>query len=264
MADPKNFDVTRTDDGVVRILLNRPEAANSLDIASCQELMGLSIQLDEDPGVRAVVIGAVGKMFCSGGDLASFANAGDDMSALLKEMTVYLHASITRFNRMNAPVIGAVGGVAAGAGFSLACACDLVIASDTARFTMAYTRAGLTPDGSSTYFLPRLVGKRRTLELMLANRMLSAQEALDWGIVNRVVPEDELDAAVSELAGQLAAGPTVSFGACKSLVLRSDSESLETQMEHESREIAAAANRSDAKEGIAAFFDKRPAVFKGE
>ncbi|MEM1249663.1 MAG: enoyl-CoA hydratase-related protein [Acidobacteriota bacterium] len=260
--ESKNLKITR-EGGLVRLQLDRAEQANSLDIETCRELMHAAIDIDEDPSARAVLITAAGKMFCSGGDLASFASSGDRMPALLKEMTVYLHAALTRFNRMNAPVVAAVGGVAAGAGLSLACACDLVVAADSARFTMAYTRAGLTPDGSSTYFLPRIVGKRKALELMLTNRMLTAQEAEAWGIVNRVVPEDELESEAMALATQLAAGPTLAYGACKDLVLRSDAESLESQMEHESRAIAAAAHTEDAKEGIAAFFEKRAATFKG-
>ena len=128
---------------------------------------------------------------------------------------------------------------------------------------MAYTRAGLTPDGSSTYFLPRLVGKRRALELMITNRMLSAEEALQWGIVNRVVADDALEGEAAALAKELASGPTKAYGACKSLVLASDGESLETQMELEARAIAAATHTADAKEGIAAFFEKRAAQFTG-
>jgi 2-(1,2-epoxy-1,2-dihydrophenyl)acetyl-CoA isomerase len=178
-------------------------------------------------------------------------------------MTMYLHAAISRFARMRAPLVAAVNGTAAGAGFSLVCAADLVVAAESARFTMAYTRAGLTPDGSSTYFLPRLVGTRRALELMLTNRTLSAAEALEWGLVNRVVPDAELEEQATSLARSLAAGPTAAFGSVKRLVENSTRDSLESQMEHEARAIADAARSPDAREGIDAFFAKRAAKFSG-
>jgi 2-(1,2-epoxy-1,2-dihydrophenyl)acetyl-CoA isomerase len=164
---------------------------------------------------------------------------------------------------MNAPVVAAVNGVAAGAGMSLVCAADLAIAAESAKFTMAYTRAGLAPDGSSTFFLPRLVGVRRAVELMLTSRMLSAQEALEWGIVSRVVPDAQLPAEAAALASELAAGPTGAFGTVKKLVLASAAASLETQMELEARGIADAGRSADGREGIAAFLEKRAPKFRG-
>ena len=146
----------------------------------------------------------------------------------------------------------------------MACACDLVLAAESARFTMAYTRAGLTPDGSSTWYLPRRVGLGRALELTLTNRMLSAREALDWGIVSRVVADDDFAAGVDALAAELAAGPTGTFGEAKRLLWGGWNESLETQMAHESATIAARAATSDAREGIAAFLEKRSPRFTGD
>lgn len=251
-------------DGVAHITLNREEAANALNLAMAKDLMHAALQADEDPGVRAVLLGATGKMFCAGGDLGSFASAGDEMPALLKEMTTYLHAALSRFARMRAPVIASVGGAAAGAGFSMAMACDLVIASNKAKFTMAYTNAGLTPDGSSTFYLPRIIGTRRTLELMITNRVLTAAEAAEWGLVNRVVTPDVLAEESTALASRLAAGPTGAFGATKKLVLGSFGEGFEAQMELEARAISDAARSADAREGIQAFFDKRAASFTGE
>jgi 2-(1,2-epoxy-1,2-dihydrophenyl)acetyl-CoA isomerase len=250
-------------DGVAHITLDREKAANALNLQMAKDLMYAALAADEDPDVRVVVIGAKGKMFCSGGDLSSFADAGDAKPALLKEITTYLHAAISRLARTDAPVIASVGGTAAGAGMSLACATDLAVCGESAKFTMAYTRVGLTPDGSSTYYLPRLIGARRTLELMLTNRVLSAAEALEWGLVNQVVPDAELEAATAKLASSLASGPTASFGATKKLVLASVSESLESQMELESHGIADAARRADGEEGIAAFLGKRKPEFQG-
>jgi 2-(1,2-epoxy-1,2-dihydrophenyl)acetyl-CoA isomerase len=171
----------RRDGAMARITLDRPPA-NALDLTMARELAEVALVCDEDPEVRVVVLTGRGKAFCAGGDLASFGAAGERVPTLLKEVTAGLHVAIARFARMRAPVIAAVNGVAAGAGFSLVTACDLAVAAASARFTMAYTRAGLAPDGSSTFFLPRLIGLRRTQELMITNRMLGAAEALEWGL----------------------------------------------------------------------------------
>jgi 2-(1,2-epoxy-1,2-dihydrophenyl)acetyl-CoA isomerase len=255
--------IVEVQEGVAQITLNRPEAANALNLQMAKELMATAIRCDEDPAVRAVLITGKGKLFCAGGDLASFAEAGEEMPALLKELTTYLHSAISRFARMRAPVIAAINGAAAGAGFSLACATDLAIAAESARFTMAYTRVGLTPDGSSTHTLPRVLGARRTLELMLTNRTLSAQEALSWGLVNQVVPDDQLAETAGTVCRKLALGPTEAFGALKRMVLASAGDSLESQMELEARAIADAARTADAREGVQAFFAKRKPKFGG-
>lgn len=252
-----------TGDGIARITLNREKSANAINLQMAKDLMNASLLADEDSQVRAVVIGAKGKMFCAGGDVGAFASAGDQLPAMLKEMTVYLHAAISHFVRMKAPVIASVGGTAAGAGFSLICSTDIAICSESAKFSMAYTGVGLTPDGSSTYFLPRLIGTRRTLELMMTNRRLSAAEALDWGLVNQVVADDSLEKATNELAQQLAAGPTTAYAGLKKLVLASLDQSFEAQMELESRAIADAGRTEDGKAGIAAFSEKKRPVFPG-
>lgn len=251
------------DGGVARLTLHRPDAANAIDLALGRALMEETLRLDEDPSVRAVLLTGAGRMFCAGGDLRAFADAGDRVPALLKELTTYLHAALSRLARMRAPVIAAVQGPAAGAGMSLACAADLVLAGDRATFTMAYTRAGLTPDGSSTWVLPRVVGVRRTLELMLTNRTLSAAEAAEWGLVSRVVPSDDLPGEAERLARSLAEGPTEAFGATKKLLLLSASQAFEAQMELEARAIADAARTADGREGIAAFLAKRAPAFRG-
>lgn len=248
---------------VAHLTLNRPQAANSLNLELARELMHAALSCDQDPAVRAVLLSGAGGTFCAGGDLKSFAAQGDALPYHLKEVTTYLHAAVSRFTRMDAPVIAAVHGSAAGAGLSLVCAADLVLAAESARFTMAYTWLALTPDGSSTYFLPRIVGLRRALELTLTNRMLSAEEAQQLGIVTRVVPDGDLPAAARALAEQLAAGPTRAFGSAKRLLHRGFNESLETQMELETRSIAELAASADGREGIKAFLEKRAAKFAG-
>lgn len=251
-------------DGVAYITLNRPEAANALNLELTQELFSVVLRCDEDPDIRAVLISGAGPMFCVGGDLKSFTEQGDQLPHHLKELTTYLHAAVSRMARMDAPVVAAVHGFAAGAGMSLACACDLAVAAESARFTMAYSNAGLTPDGSSTYHLPRLVGFRRAMELTLTNRQLSAQEAEEWGIVTRVVPDEDLFKNATELASQLAVGATKALGSAKRLLHMSWTEGLETQMEHETQTIAEMARTGDAREGIAAFMEKRPVEFTGK
>jgi 2-(1,2-epoxy-1,2-dihydrophenyl)acetyl-CoA isomerase len=251
-------------DSIARITLNRPDAANALNVDLAKDLMHAALQCDEDPTIRAVIITGTGRMFCAGGDLKSFAVQGENLAYHLKEVTTYLHAAMSRFTRMDAPIVAAVNGTAAGAGMSLACACDLVLAAESARFTMAYTRAGLTPDGSSTYFLPRIVGLKRALELTLTNRLLSAQEACEWGIVTRVVPDTGLLAEADALAAQLASSATGALGAAKRLLHSGWTETLETQMELETRAIAARAYTADGREGITAFLEKRAPKFTGQ
>jgi len=251
-------------ENVAHITLNRPEAANSINLEMSRDLMQAILECSEDRAIRAVVITGIGRIFCSGGDLKSFTAHNERLPYHLKEVTTYLHAAISRLTRMDAPVVAAVNGFAAGAGMSLACACDIVIAAESARFTMAYTQIGLTPDGSSTYFLPRIVGLKRALELTLTNRVLSVQEALDYGIVTRVVPDAELLAQADTLSIQLAAGPTKVLGASKWLLHRGWTETLESQMEHESQAITAIAHTTDVNEGITAFMEKRAAEFIGQ
>lgn len=247
--------------GVATITLNRPDSANALTTDMARELMLAANHCDESASVRAVILTGAGKFFCAGGDVQTFADAGDRVGELAKEITAYLHAAISRLARMNAPLIVAVNGAAAGAGFSMAIAGDLVLAAESAKFTVAYTGIGASPDGSSSYFLPRVVGLRRAQELMLTNRRLSAAEALDWGLVTRTVADNELMAAAAELAAQLAAGPRLSHGVIKQLLVSTFNESLETQLELEARGIAASLSNSDGQEGIAAFLAKRKPNF---
>lgn len=247
---------------VARLTINRPPA-NALDGVLARELRYAALRCDEDPGIRAVLLSGAGSTFCSGGDVKFFAESAEGLPSLLKELTTDFHAAVSRFTRMDAPVVAAVHGHAAGAGMSLVCAADLVIAADTALFTLAYGRIGLTPDGSSTYFLPRLIGLRRTMELALTNRTLSATEALDWGIVTRVVPEAELLETAGALAASLASGPTLAIGGAKRLYHAAWNDTLESQMELEARTIADMARTADGKEGVAAFVAKRRPKFLG-
>lgn len=253
----------QVENGVAQITLNRPGAANCLNIPMAHELLQAAIVANGDPNVRAVVLTGSGKMFCAGGDLASFAGMGEKVSNGLREITAYLHSAIATFAAMDAPLITAINGTAAGAGFSLAIMGDFAITAQSAKFTLAYTGAGLSPDGSSTYYLPRLVGVRRARELMITNRVLSAEEAEQWGLVNQVVEDEEVLATATAQAARLAKGPTLAYGQIKKLLNASLQNSLESQMQMETEGIAGMAASNDGKEGIAAFLEKRKPEFKG-
>ncbi|WP_146809216.1 MULTISPECIES: enoyl-CoA hydratase/isomerase family protein [Aneurinibacillus] len=253
------FDVR---DNVATITLNRQEAANAMNLDLAKDLMHVALKCDESPEVRAVIITGTGSAFSVGGDLKSFSEQGSHLPGHLKEVTTYLHAAISRLTRMDAPVIAAVNGVAAGAGMSLAIAADLVIAAESARFTMAYTRVGLTPDGSASYFLPRIVGLKRALELTLTNRVLSAQEAYELGIVTQVVPDTEVLTQANVTAAQLANGAKTALGAAKRLLHSGWNQTLETQMENEAQTLAKMAQTTEGIEGITAFLEKRTPNFK--
>jgi 2-(1,2-epoxy-1,2-dihydrophenyl)acetyl-CoA isomerase len=248
-------------DSIAFITLNRPEARNAINLELARALLNVAMECDANPTVRAVVLSGAGSTFSVGGDIKSFAAQGEHLSAYIKELITLFHSAVSCLARMNAPVIAAVQGHLAGAGMSLACACDLVVAAESARFTAAYTRIGLTPDGSLTYFLSRCVGMKRALELTLLNRTLSAQEAYQWGIVNSVVPEDALQEQAEALAYQLAAGPTSAFGMTKRLLHQGWNESLETQMMYETQAISTIARSTDSQEGISAFLAKRSPHF---
>lgn len=256
-----NCVLLKIENNVGFITLNRPEAGNSLDYQTAKQLMQAAVFCSENETVRAVVLTGTGNKFSVGGDLNSFASHGNDIGAHLKIVTGYFHQAISHLARMNKPVIAAVNGVAAGGGMSLACACDLVYATEEAKFVTAYNKIGLTPDGAGSYFLPRLVGMRRALELLYTNRPLSALEAKEWGLINDVLPSEKLKPFVLDLATKLANGPMNAFGVTKKLFLHSMQETLESQMGMESLMIAERAGSTEGKEGIAAFLEKREADY---
>lgn len=250
-------------DNVAHITLNRPQAGNAFDLEMAKELADVSLECERTRDVRAVLIKGAGNTFSAGGDVKAFA-VQKELSRYLRDMTPHIHLAISRLVRLDAPVIAAVEGAAAGFGFSLAIACDLVLAAESAIFVMAYTKIGLAPDGGSTYSLPRLVGMKRALELTLTNRRLSAAEAHEWGIVTEVVAPENLAARAEELARLLAQGPTGAFGSAKRLLHGGWNQTLETQMELESRAIAEMGGTADGQEGIRAFVEKRKAKFGGK
>jgi 2-(1,2-epoxy-1,2-dihydrophenyl)acetyl-CoA isomerase len=246
---------------VALVTLNRPDSSNTINLQMAMDLLAAAMTCSRNNTVRAVVLTGAGRNFCFGGDLRAIASEGVE-SGYLRELTGYLHSAISHFVRMGPPVIAAVNGTAAGAGVGLAAMSDLVLCAKTSKFNLAYTNAGLTPDAGTSFLLPRVIGARRSMELLLLNRPLLARQALDWGLVNEIVDDADLLERALQMAGQLAEGATGAFGQTKRLVAHSLG-SLESHMTLESETIAAQAASADGIEGIRAFLEKRKPDFSG-
>jgi 2-(1,2-epoxy-1,2-dihydrophenyl)acetyl-CoA isomerase len=246
------------DGGVQTITLNRPDKLNAFNRALHD---GLRVALEEarDPAVRAVVITGAGRGFSAGQDLGAFGEAGD-VAAMLRAT---YHVNVLAIRSLEKPVIAAVNGVCAGAGLSLACACDIRLASDAAFFVPGFVGIGLIPDSGGTYFLQRLLGTARAFEWMTSNRRLTAAEAHAWGLVSEVIEADSFAESVVERAAELAAGPTRAIASTKRLYDEAATSSLEEQLEREAAAQAVAAQTADFREGVAAFGEKREARFSG-
>jgi 2-(1,2-epoxy-1,2-dihydrophenyl)acetyl-CoA isomerase len=249
--------------GVLTLTLNRPERLNSLDDPLLDALLGGLLEARDDEAVRAVVLTGAGRGFCAGADLAQASLRGRTPGESVRaHLQTHYAPLITLIRTVEKPVVAAVNGVAAGAGMSLALACDLRIAAESAYFLQAFVRIGLVPDAGSTYFLPRLVGMGRAMELAMLGDRVSAADALRIGLVNRVVADTELPAAVAALAGRLASGPR-SLGLIKRALTLSPGNDLHAQLALEEDLQALAAGTEDFVEGVSAFLQKRPTRFDG-
>ncbi len=250
-------------ENVAIIQLNRPESYNSLNSKMAKELLDVSYECDSKK-IRAIILTGTGeKAFCSGGDLKSFYESGD-IKKHLKIVTHDLHCAITNFSRIDAPLIVAINGIAAGAGLSFVGFADIAIAKKNATFISAYTKAGLTPDGSSSFYLPRIIGVRKYVELVMTNKILSSEEAKSWGLVNRVYEDKNFWDETFKLAKNLSNGPTLAYGKTKRLIHNSLNSTLETQMELETKMISDSVNTKDGIEGIKSFLNKTNPSFNGE
>lgn len=253
-------------DGVAWVTMNRPKALNALNRDMTTALVGTINPLEHDDDIRCVVIRG-GEHFMAGGDLKTFHAMLDrsrrenlvDFEAFIHEV----HSLIVAIRRMPKPVVASVRGACAGFGLSLMCAADLTIAADESYYTLAYTLIGTSPDGGSTYALPRLVGLKKATELALLGDRFDAATARDYGLLNWVVPAADLEAETEKLARRLAAGPTVAYGRTKALLQRSLDNPLERQLQLEAENFSACAVEPDFAEGVAAFLEKRKANFKG-
>jgi 2-(1,2-epoxy-1,2-dihydrophenyl)acetyl-CoA isomerase len=246
-------------DGAVQtITLNRPEKLNAFTLGVHE---GLQAALEDarDPAVRAVVVTGAGRGFSAGQDLTAFGEAGD-VAAMLRAT---YHVNVRAIRSLEKPVIAAVNGVCAGAGLSLACACDIRLASDAAFFVPGFIGIGLIPDSGGTYFIQRLLGTSRAFEWMTSNRRLTAAEAHAWGLVSEVVEADSFAARVAEHAAELAAAPTRAIAMTKRLYDEAATSTLEEQLEREAEAQAQAAQTDDFREGVAAFGEKRAPRFQG-
>jgi 2-(1,2-epoxy-1,2-dihydrophenyl)acetyl-CoA isomerase len=269
---------TRVVDAVGYITIDRPERFNSLDVRTAQDLRRAGLMLARDSGVRVVVLCGSNGVFCSGADLKYIRAGGDatDLSYLspdarttpagygerFKQILEYIHSTIAEIRRAPKPFIAAVDGMAAAGGFGLAMSCDLVFASERATFEWAYAKTGLTGAESSTFMLPRLVGFRRAMELVLLNPRLDAKRALERGLINEVYPTHTFDTDVARIAGTIADGPSEAFGVAKSLLNQAAGmDRLDVHLDRELDNLSRIADGAEFAEGLEGFFAKRPPKF---
>lgn len=266
-------------DGAVAVLtIDRRERFNSLDVATAQDFRKAGLELARDRAVRAVIVRGEGGVFCSGADLKYIRAGGDDgdlgylqpagsadragYGRVFKQILEYLHSTISEIRRAAKPFVAAVDGAAAAGGLGIAMACDLVVASERATFEWAYFKTGLSGAESSTFFLPRLVGLRKAMELVLLSPRLSAREALAAGLINAVHPTERLDDEALALGRRLAELPTEAVGVAKDLLNQAAGmDRLDVHLDQELTQLARIADGTNFAEGIAAFFDKRAPVF---
>lgn len=246
---------------IAYLTLNRPSIGNAIDVPMARALLDATTKVEDDNGVRCVVVRGHGRMFCVGGDVTQLHAAGEALPALLEDILSYLHSAIRRLARMKKPVITAVHGPAAGAGVGLAAVGDIVLAEPAAHFTMAYSKIGLSPDGGVTWLLPRLIGLRRAQELALTNRRVSAAEAAAMGLITRVVAEGTLVHEVDALAEELARSALGALGRIKSLLLASADAALEAQLDAEGGHIVRQGTTIEGRIGVAAFVERRKPDF---
>ena len=265
MTEPVLLEV---DGGIATVTLNRPQALNALSDDMIAALVAVMARVEDDPAVRCVVLRGAGDHFMAGGDIKGFHGRLTETpaarSAHFRDKIHSLHPAIVSMRRMPKPVIASLRGAAAGFGLSLALATDLAIAAEDAYFTLAYCLIGTSPDGGSSYHLPRLVGLRKAMEIALLGERFNAEAAHALGLVNWVVAGAELEAETAKLAGRLASGPGHALGETKALLNASFDNALPAQLALEAESFARCAATQDFAEGVTAFLEKRPAAFQGK
>ncbi len=255
-------------DGIATLTFNRPDARNALSLEMRALLRESLHDIEQDPAVRCVVMRGAGDHFMAGGDVKSMAGMIDLPPEKIRSTFVNrihdLHPIMFAMRRMPKPVIASVAGAAAGAGVSMALACDLVVADENAFFTLAYCHIGTSPDGSASFHLPRAVGIKKAMEIALLGERFGAAEAQAIGMINFVAPAGTLSAETDKLAARLASGPTHVYGNTKRLLYRSLENEFEAQLQLEAETFADCASRADFREGVTAFVEKRKARFSGD
>lgn len=253
MKQPLDIDRRRS---LAWLTLNRPDDANSIDVDLAKALLAAARNLADDASARGVVITGAGRMFCAGGDIKAF-TAGGDAEAAINAITTPLHAAIGRLIALNKPIVTLVNGPAAGAGLGLAMLGDVVIAARSANFTSAYTAIGLTPDGGTSWYLPRLVGLRRATDMVLTNRRILADEAERIGLVTAVVDDSALETEGEKIAGRLAQGAIAAMAKSRRLLAEGLNRTLADQLAIEARTISESAASPEGREGVASFLQRR-------
>ncbi|MGQ0465108.1 MAG: enoyl-CoA hydratase/isomerase family protein [Sporichthyaceae bacterium] len=252
------------ENGVAHLRLNRPTASNAMSNSFLRELHEAVMACHREPRLRAVVLSGAGPNFCTGGDIKDFASKGEALPDYLREATSWLQMVSAGLIRLSAPVVAAVQGYAAGGGgFGLVCAADLVVAGESAKFLPGATRAGMAPDAGVSVTLSKHIGLRRAMELVLLNPTLTARQAAELGLVNRVVADDAIHAEAFALADELAAGAPLALAASKRLLWDGVDRSVETALPDESRTVSELSGTYDAREGLAAVIERRAPKFEG-
>lgn len=257
--------LTQIDKGVATVTLNRPEVLNALSPDMARDLHHALVGVMEDEEARCVVLRGAGNGFMAGGDIGYFKNALPAIDAgrvdELDPIFEHVHGIVQTLRDIPVPVVAVLHGAVAGFGVSLAAACDLSIAADDTQFTLAYCHIGASPDGGSTYVLPRVVGFKKAMELALLGERFDARQALEWGLLNRVAPAGELESAADEWVRRLATGPRFAYGRTKALLYRSLDNTFTKQVRAEEESFKQCARTADFAEGVTAFMEKRRAKF---
>lgn len=270
IASPNDTVLLDISGGVATITINRPQSLNAINDDVVTALIEITSALRDSHDVRCVVLTGAGDHFMAGGDVKRFKkrleeSASDEESrAWFNSILERIHVIVDNMNALRMPVVAAVKGAVAGAGFSLMLGCDLVIAAEGGIFTLAYCHLGTSPDGGSTWQLPRTLGMKRAMEVALLGDRFGPEQALAWGLINKVVPLADFDAEVTKLATRLAAGPTFAYGETKRLLLDSTDRDLSNQLHAETRSFVSCAMSKDFRKGVIAFVDKQKPDFTGE